>query len=1492
MGLKRLMGRKAVAFIAMAFALVSAIGVSTAAWFVGVNDIPMAGTKGSSAGTWFHGGHGTADDPYTLTDPVHVRNLAWLQYIGYFNLDEDEDGVIDKQFYFRLENDIDMTTWNATHGALPPIGTGKYPFLGNFNGQGFTITGAQVANKVGSTLGTTITEIPPGVQAKMESDNEDDLYNVRIVGFFGIVGESNGKGVDTGHTYSDLDFTDNIVGVNNLYLDNCTVTSTTSTSLGGIGVGYMNAGITGLGISDSSLSFANGTTAITSVTNNLSDYATVGYATDTYVTNVGIDTASLVAPTVGSEHGVGSEGGANQGWGGSVDMESMYNRLYDIRQNRSTEFYRGHYSATYNITITQSTVGGVTQTYTSGADTPASTTEYDTSYRNLYAYNRSHIKSGYTYDPLQGEFAYALQQSSSGSLTYNTNYMYMFGGNKTYPEFQMTSTRHTTSGGTGYEQKSTIQVAVSKTTTVTFPTYSIYGGYNTNVYANISNGALSAGNSATTYWAFENSSTGQPVAATSASNAYIFTIVNGTTYYLYGESTSSCSITTSKSSATLWTYSTYNNNGRLQTSINGTSTYLDYYQSTWQFYSSAGSASSWTITASGNSINADVTSTEEAYVNASTTAISAGNSANSATRWVFSQRSQDSGAIYTTINSATYYLVVSGNALAVSTAASNTWTYANNRLTTVVDNTTYYVTYGSSGGFTVTSDSSLAGTATKTDYDEELYENITYTTYTLSAPYNSRTYYLNATTSAVSAATTASTYWCFEGGKGSSGHMFFISNSTKYYIYCNGNNSFGITTSLSTVGNNGTFTIPSGSSGNIQVNYNGTAHYLYVYSNNAWRHATNPNSGQSTITITEHGSETILGRREGTTTDTTTTENNGTAFPETYFPLSVNDDYTASDTNSGYVVSGSNGTSSSALSTQNYNDGFGGDIRVSKYAIGTIYNGLGYDSNSNVSYADNKLAVITKSYLSGGSYKRITDANYDTGSNGSSTLKSTVTGTQSYQSLGLEKYADSRGITSTDAGISKLLTGKSNIYGLHFVNAQIGMDNLVTAEKAKVSLPGQEVHTYDNYQLPRDSIDFSLKMNGFINFFAVTNFPATNASNDSFFTLHEIERDPVSHDITAINEISAIYAKMKNNRIDHSQDYVYVYTNGSNSLGGSGAPSGYTMVFDLTWISYSTGLANAWVNYAMYYFEVPVNAGEFALGSVSGHQGAYLIYLDLAANAMEYDFTNFTEYLKVTEYSSKYPTGVAIVQNSGSGESLVKDTVDPINGVALSITSAETVSFEKSGSTITVTYDAAKTDVDYVGVDIIMKKAGSDPPITPDGALVKTTEYFRLTSVAYNITMNRYEVTEVTKTVVTVPGQAATTTYSGRTSIDNGANWTAMNQEAANTAGATIGDAHANSEILSFAAVFAAVMANNAMTSPDISWLITYQDVADADYKFQEMTGYAFTLTNPSTSETMTITILSVETDQQGNLTYTYTINTNGVTGAAQKITVAAASGS
>jgi len=110
--------------------------------------------------------------------------------------------------------------------------------------------------------------------------------------------------------------------------------------------------------------------------------------------------------------------------------------------------------------------------------------------------------------------------------------------------------------------------------------------------------------------------------------------------------------------------------------------------------------------------------------------------------------------------------------------------------------------------------------------------------------------------------------------------------------------------------------------------------------------------------------------------------------------------------------------------------------------------------------------------------------------------------------------------------------------------------------------------------------------------------------------LHEITRSQV--DGRVISEIKEIRAVYRNPDAQADNEYVYRYR-------GEGVPAGCTaadLVFDM-----STLWDGAPVPLAVYYFEIPLNAGEYAMGAAttdSGaakNNGAYLIYLDISASA-------------------------------------------------------------------------------------------------------------------------------------------------------------------------------------------------------------------------------------------------------------------------------------
>ncbi len=206
--------------------------------------------------------------------------------------------------------------------------------------------------------------------------------------------------------------------------------------------------------------------------------------------------------------------------------------------------------------------------------------------------------------------------------------------------------------------------------------------------------------------------------------------------------------------------------------------------------------------------------------------------------------------------------------------------------------------------------------------------------------------------------------------------------------------------------------------------------------------------------------------------------------------------------------------------------------------------------------------------------------------------------------------------------LSETLTGSSNVYGLHFMNSEISEENVTVAESA--SIFGT---TYTDYEFPEDSVDFHVIERGTISFFAGEYF----TNNNAFFSLHQVYRYKADdaevlagtkkvNDIKHIKQISEIY---KHATGGDSVNYVYKFSDNTYSnpdgtyTGANSLADGYTNtpVFRTSWITAPTGLSSG--SKRIFFFEIPCNAGEYCLGSVSGKTGAYLIYLDIAANGGE-----------------------------------------------------------------------------------------------------------------------------------------------------------------------------------------------------------------------------------------------------------------------------------
>ncbi len=334
-------------------------------------------------------------------------------------------------------------------------------------------------------------------------------------------------------------------------------------------------------------------------------------------------------------------------------------------------------------------------------------------------------------------------------------------------------------------------------------------------------------------------------------------------------------------------------------------------------------------------------------------------------------------------------------------------------------------------------------------------------------------------------------------------------------------------------------------------------------------------------------------------------------MPGTVMPLLANADFSTNEKNTGYIIGDTRPNSNGKLL-------FDSSIRSSSYTLSHIGNSLsdvqitereaynGSGNGANVRYSENNVEILTNSVASysQNNFVLIKDT-YNTNHtvSNSSLTGYTKNDNTTPETLTLEKYSAARDSLGT------ILNDSTLVHGLHFMDKDIAYNN--TTSLTTVKLNGQ---TYHNYAFPKSCIDFHLKEDGKINFFGGSYYNASSVSHaDCFFSLSVIERNGNNLTNNSIKKISYIY---KNTAYDKtnpdSQKYIYRYSD--NSYSGSQTNVG-DLVFDMRYLSETPPVQNA-----IYYFEIPVNKGEYALHGVSGHDaGGYLMYLDIGASGADTD---------------------------------------------------------------------------------------------------------------------------------------------------------------------------------------------------------------------------------------------------------------------------------
>ena len=580
--------KKRIALLIMSFFCFIGITIAISwAWFLN-NELVTPDVSGYSASAYFAGGDGSEENPYQIASPKHLYNLAWLQYLGVFNQPgcTDEDGKVIKddskstltQYHFVLNNDIDFEEFGWTE-ALPPIGTTLRPFIGFFDGKGHTVSNLITSNNFSDYV-------------NRHPSSLSSVSDVNVIGFFGVIGEVNGM------ENSDKSVSNKNNMFINTYLEDTTVKTTVSSPLVGIAVGYVNGEVADIGVVDSSLNFSNNS-GVSPYSTNISDYGVAGYATEDYVTQKVKSSTLIYNPTYDYAKFVNKDQGDATGWGGSIDMYSIFTRLNDIRKTYAlsgTQYFYIKKNAYPDYQGNQYDINNATVTKGQSSD-------------NYYVYNSDNSKT--TYDSAIGSFNFAFRGNGEPSTftylnsghqdTFYSGYKISDGTNY----IKVESNRSITSTTNSAEATPFIFSTVSTSATSTSTIYTYING--TKYYLYVNNNNNISMNTNYTNWDIIYSN---GMRAFNYNNRYL--LFNGSDWVLsnspdgfYISSSNSASFLSVNSNNSITNSSTatdackwYIDNNKLYTVINGNNYYLTDSNNTLSLSQTASSARNWTITTS------------------------------------------------------------------------------------------------------------------------------------------------------------------------------------------------------------------------------------------------------------------------------------------------------------------------------------------------------------------------------------------------------------------------------------------------------------------------------------------------------------------------------------------------------------------------------------------------------------------------------------------------------------------------------------------------------------------------------------------------------------------------------------------------------------------------------------------------------------------------------------------------------------------------------
>lgn len=1259
--------------------ILCSLGITIAisyAWFLNDTNVdPIA--QGMAGTAYFAYGDGSSDKKaYGINSPRHLYNLAWLSYLY-------PDQYANK--YYEIDPSLKVSL-NMDGWTLPPIGKDNLPFTGFFNGNGKTIEKLTVSNDISSM------RVKPNADSIPDAElNGTMLKNATSIGFFGNI---SGDGTTQVHDF---------------YLDNAKIETKASSTCAGIVAGYVDGKIENVGVISSGLDLGNTAHSATHGS-NVSDYTVVGYAEDEYKTLIANRHTIIYNPNTSYTHFNYIGMGNGDAFGGSIDMQKLYNRIKSA--NPKTPTVTGYTNAELRYEGFQTTDGKTTRTTTANNNQRA--------YKDFGDARGTYIKNTSVDDKYQAITA----------LYKNVTIV--------------TKTEATENGNTINSNNYFLNISSTYTNNLNFTV---------TLSANTANGSV---------WCEESSNGGVKL--------YTYNDDDGYKYYLVGNTNLSVTISNNASNGSIWHWT----NNAYYTSINGVDYSLKYFNSAWTLRNTyvIGDGNGHYLknnnnaVANANSIN-DATlfafSIEGTYPSGTITASNGAYLRNNAagtlsfgTNNSYNVWSNENGQLYNTRSNinyylqydnawtlkqpTTYYIVYEGNYLYLNNSGqiqtsgttnineATAFTISNalingtgtGTISATIGNQIYYLRYNNYNTFDT---STGTGTYTTWSYDGYgfyqtnnqadyyiLFKNnswtidsistITTNYFSIGYTYDNKEYYLNATTTAVSASTSTYSIWYVDNNN----YVYTVIDGTNYYLYIR--RSYGtdylsvstITTetymitryndSLRYYRNSYKYIRYNGSY-NGSISTNNTTQYDWNWDNNWYDYDNTPlgnviMKGINPLSI----QKSQLLRTSSTINKYTRTT--GIKEPSLFTCIPINaqatNPYEVEENNTGYIISGGHEPSETNA-----------DIRVSQFTqkAGTGSGIAGSFTNSSHTWNNNSIYTINTNGMAfiadnasapSGSYDKSIFNNYESSRN---TLQTTLTNSGNY------------------------------VYGLHFMDSKISKNKYVVADEVYINDDSGN-KTKTNYQMLEDCIDFNLKSKGYITVYSGYYFNGTGGINNSFFSLNEVLRDSNGR-ITEVRHILNVYRRTEDNVFIYkyqdcdsttvgyyyydTESNVYVNVNQSDLFDGNTLKSGYELKFDYNWVEHPVNYGGT--NYTdtsetyvqrffdsyqtyVFYFEIPVNRGEYAIGSVEGGVGTYLMYLDIGANASFVDRTEITQTTQKLDYEFEYVNGIQVLQsntevainaiNAANSVSVIVKTTTT-SSVVLNKTNGTTISIENSSGT-------------------------------------------------------------------------------------------------------------------------------------------------------------------------------------------------------------------